>query len=77
MRSTIDKAGRVVIPRRLRDEVGMHAGDVEITVDGAAVRIEPLAGEELIEEHGRLVIPASGAVVDDDIVRELRDADQR
>lgn len=67
----------MVIPRRFRDEVGMHAGDVEITVDGAAVRIEPLAGEELIEEHGRLVIPASGAVVDDDIVRELRDADQR
>lgn len=77
MRSTIDKAGRVVIPRMLRDRVGITAGEVEITVDGAAVRIEPVAGEGLVEIGGRLVIPASGLGVDDALVRELRDADQR
>ncbi|HWC28052.1 MAG TPA: hypothetical protein VG474_15790 [Solirubrobacteraceae bacterium] len=26
---------------------------------------------------GRLVIPASGVVIDDDVVRSLRDGDQR
>ena len=77
MRTTIDKAGRVVIPRQLRDRVGITAGEVEITVDGAGVRIEPLAGEGLIDIGGRLVIPASGVQVDDALVRELRDADQR
>lgn len=77
MRTTIDRAGRVVIPRRLRDEVGLHAGEVEITVDGAGVRIEPLAGEGVIEKDGRLVISAAGVVIDDEVVRELRDADQR
>jgi AbrB family looped-hinge helix DNA binding protein len=77
MRSTIDKAGRVVIPRRIREQVGLRAGEVEITVDGAAVRIEPLAGEGLIEKDGRLVISAEGVVIDDEVVRELRDADQR
>jgi len=61
----------------LRDRVGITAGEVEITVDGAAVRIEPVAGEGLVEIGGRLVIPASGLGVDDALVRELRDADQR
>jgi hypothetical protein len=41
------------------------------------VRIEPLAGEGLVEVGGRLVIPASGVAVDDALVRELRDGDQR
>jgi AbrB family looped-hinge helix DNA binding protein len=77
MRTTIDKAGRVVIPRQLRDRVGITAGEVEITVDGAGVRIEPVAGEGLVDVGGRLVIPASGVQVDDALVRELRDADQR
>jgi AbrB family looped-hinge helix DNA binding protein len=77
MRTTIDKAGRVVIPRQLRDRVGITAGEVEITVDGAGVRIEPVAGEGLVDIGGRLVIPASGVQVDDAFVRELRDADQR
>ena len=74
MRTTIDKAGRVVIPRPLRDQVGLTAGEVEVTVDGAAVRIEPVAGEGVIEVDGRLAIPASGTPIDDELVRRLIDA---
>jgi AbrB family looped-hinge helix DNA binding protein len=74
MRTTIDKAGRVVIPRALRDQVGLTAGEVEVSVDGAGVRIEPIAGEGLVEVGGRLVIPASGVAVDDATVRTLLDA---
>ena len=77
MRGTIDRAGRVVIPKELRRRVGISAGEVEITADGAAVRIEPIGGERLVEVSGRLVIPASGVTVDDALVRELRDGDQR
>jgi AbrB family looped-hinge helix DNA binding protein len=77
MRATIDKAGRLVIPKPLRDRIGLRAGEVEVTVDGAALRVEPLAGESLEERNGRLVIPASGAPIDDDLVRALRDAGQR
>jgi AbrB family looped-hinge helix DNA binding protein len=77
MRSTIDKAGRVVIPKPLRDRVGLLAGDVELSVDGAGIRIEPVAGEGLVEERGRLVIPTSGVPIDDELVRTLRDADRR
>lgn len=76
MRTTIDKAGRVVIPREIRRQVGLTSGEVEITADGAAVRIEPVAGEELIEVDGRLAIPASGVPIDDDLVQGLIDADR-
>ncbi len=55
----------------------MQAGPVEVTVDGAALRVEPVAGEELAEENGRLVIPFTGVTLTDEMVRALRDADQR
>lgn len=77
MRTTIDKAGRVVIPHQLRRRAGLSPGEVEVTVDGAGIRIEPVAGEGLVEVDGRLAIPASGTMIDDELVRELRDADRK
>lgn len=77
MRTTIDKAGRVVVPKVLRDRVGMAAGEVELTADGSGIRIEPVATDGLEVVDGRLVIPASGEVITDEMVRSLRDADQR
>ena len=77
MRSTIDKAGRLVIPKTLRDSLGLVPGEVEVTADGAGLRIEPLADDRLEDEDGLLVIPAADATVSDDLVRMLRDANQR
>ena len=77
MQTTIDKAGRLVIPKQLRDQVGMQAGPVEVTVDGAGLRVEPVAGDDLVEENGRLVIPFTGVRLTAEMVRALRDADQR
>jgi len=78
MRATIDKAGRLVIPKQLRDEVGLRPGEVEVSAYGVGLRVEPVVGEEsLAERGGRLVIPAAGVQIDDDLVRSLRDAGQR
>lgn len=77
MRATIDKAGRLVIPKPLRDRLGLRPGVVEVVADGAGLRVEPLAGESLVERGDLLVIPASGTPIDDDTVRALRDDDQR
>ena len=76
MRTTIDKAGRVVIPKPLRDALGLVPGEVEVTHDGAGVRIAPVAGTGTTERRGRLVIEGGVALTDDD-VRSLRLADQR
>ena len=77
MRATIDQAGRLVIPKALRDRLGLRPGVVEVVADGSGLRVEPLAGDDLEERDGRLVVPAAGATISDDVVRSLRDADQR
>jgi bifunctional DNA-binding transcriptional regulator/antitoxin component of YhaV-PrlF toxin-antitoxin module len=76
MRTTIDSAGRVVLPRALRLDVGIVPGEVEIVVDGNALRISPVAADELTEEDGLLLLSDGPAMTDDD-VRHLRLADQR
>lgn len=78
MRVTIDRSGRLVIPRALRERIGLaHGGEVEIALDGAAVRIEPIAGVELAEQEGLLVIPSTGRSVTAADVEELVDADRQ
>ena len=77
MRTTIDKAGRIVIPKELRDRAGIVPGEVELVPDGMGLRLEPIAADELIEHDGLLVIPASGTTVTTDAIRALRAADQR
>lgn len=77
MRTTIDRAGRLVIPRSLRDRIGLgDAGEVEVDLDGAGIRIAPVAGNDLREEAGLLVIPSTGATITAAGVRELIDADR-
>jgi antitoxin component of MazEF toxin-antitoxin module len=77
MRTTIDKAGRLVIPRALRVSLGLTQGEVEVTADGAALRVEPVSGHELAQEAGRTVIPSAGIPLSDETVQALRDAGRR
>lgn len=77
MKAAIDDAGRVVIPKRLRDELGLTPGAVEVVRDGAGVRIERLTDPDLEWVGDRLVIPASGDALDDADIRDLRLSDQR
>lgn len=77
MRATIDKAGRLVIPKPLRDQLGLRPGEVEVIADGASLRVQIPTGDLVEEREGRLVIPAAGGSIDDDLVRALRDAGQR
>ena len=57
MRTTIDKAGRIVVPKALRDAVAMHAGTVvEIAAvdDALEIRLAPTP-VRLEERDGVLV----------------------
>ena len=77
MKATIDKAGRLVIPKALRDRFGLRPGTVDVRADGSALRVEALASDELAERDGLLVTAATDFTMNDDDVLDLRDADQR
>jgi AbrB family looped-hinge helix DNA binding protein len=57
MRTTIDKAGRVVIPAAIRDRAGLAPGaELEITEDELGIRLERVAaGPRLVKIGRRLV----------------------
>ena len=83
MEVTVDKVGRVVIPKRLRTAFGIGP-DSKLTMveDGFGIRIEPvLSGERMIEERDgfMVLLPPSTEhePVTDDMIRGLRDSLQR
>jgi AbrB family looped-hinge helix DNA binding protein len=57
MRTTIDKAGRVVIPAGIRERAALVPGtELEITLDDTGVRLERVApGPRLVRVGKRLV----------------------
>jgi AbrB family looped-hinge helix DNA binding protein len=64
MITTIDKAGRVVIPAALRDRAGLTPGtELRISLDGFGVRLERVApGPKLVKVGRRLVARPTAAV---------------
>ncbi len=66
-----------MIPKELRDRLGLAPGDVEVHAEGAGLRVEPVVGERLEERAGRLVVPATAARLTDEDIRKLRESDQR
>jgi AbrB family looped-hinge helix DNA binding protein len=64
MRTTIDKAGRLVIPAAIRDKAGLAPGTtIEISLEETSVRLERIApGPRLVRVGKRLVArPTVGA----------------
>jgi AbrB family looped-hinge helix DNA binding protein len=78
MEAVIDQAGRIVLPKFIRDALGLLPGTkVDISPYGAGVQVVP-AGRtaRLVEEDGVLV--SSGEMpVDDDILFGLIDASRK
>jgi AbrB family looped-hinge helix DNA binding protein len=57
MTTTIDKAGRVVIPAAIREKIGLRAGvEIEIIADDFSVRLVPTGrAPRLIRKGKRLI----------------------
>lgn len=78
MNATVDSAGRVVVPKALRDALGLRAGStVDISRYGAGLQLIPVGRTaRLVEESGALV--ATGETqIDDDVVFGLVDSGRR
>ncbi|MCE9622509.1 MAG: AbrB/MazE/SpoVT family DNA-binding domain-containing protein [Actinomycetia bacterium] len=81
MRVTMDRVGRIVIPKGLRDQLGLQPDDeLDASIDGHAIRLEPrqMGDRLVVEVDGLAVLRAvGGATLTDRMVRDLRDAEQR
>ncbi len=80
--TTIDKAGRVVIPKQVRDELGLEPGDTLVfTSEGESVTLRPLhANAPLQKERGVWVFRGGKPLSLDEanrIVREAREQRER
>lgn len=82
MKATLDKAGRIVLPKPLRDEFNLEAGDsLEIESSGEDITLRPARGQaQLRKKHGVWVFrsgePLPAATVRDTVreIRQERDA---
>jgi AbrB family looped-hinge helix DNA binding protein len=81
IQATIDSAGRLVLPKAVRDEAGILPGMMlRITVQSGKVEIEPLPSEVKIVQRGPLWIavpseegpPLSEAAVEQ-VLRRVRE----
>jgi AbrB family looped-hinge helix DNA binding protein len=64
MRTTIDRAGRIVVPKALRDELSLVGGEtVELTVRDGRLEVEPLSSPMRLERRGR----GAAAVAEEDV----------
>jgi AbrB family looped-hinge helix DNA binding protein len=57
MKSTIDKAGRVVIPASIRERAGLVAGaELDVTLDDSGVRLQRVAPGPRLVKVGRRTV---------------------
>lgn len=73
---TIDKAGRVVIPKEVRDELRLEAGDtLTLESDGERVTLRPVrGGTPLQKERGVWVFRGGGPLSLDEANHIVEDA---
>ncbi len=78
VKTTIDSVGRVVVPKALRDALGLTPGSVlDLSRYGAGLHLVPSGRTaRLVEEDGVLVATGDGTV-DDDVVLGLVDDGRR
>jgi AbrB family looped-hinge helix DNA binding protein len=57
MKTTIDRAGRLVVPKRIREEAGLSPGsELTIRVADGRIEIEPAPLEVRLVKRGRLTV---------------------
>ena len=82
IQTTIDSAGRLVLPKAVRDEAGILPGMVlKITLEEGRIEIEPVAREVQVVQKGplRIAVPQEeGALLSvDTVAQTLRELRQR
>jgi AbrB family looped-hinge helix DNA binding protein len=78
MRTTIDSAGRLVVPKVLRDRLGLTPGStVDVSPYGAGLHMIAVGRTARLRTVRGAVVAESDTVIDDEDVFALIDADRR
>ena len=65
METTLDRFGRIIIPKNVREDMGLEAGAVlQIEKQGEKIVLKPTQGEPQVVEKKGILVFTGGAVGD-------------
>jgi len=77
MKTTIDAAGRVVVPKKIREAVQLEAGsELDVRVENGVIQLEPVAAPVKFKKRGRFLVatrPGQAATLTQEMVEATRE----
>ena len=65
METTLDRFGRIIIPKNVREDMGLEAGAVlQVEKQGGKIVLQPVQGEPQVVEKKGILVFTGGAVGD-------------
>jgi AbrB family looped-hinge helix DNA binding protein len=78
VKTTIDGAGRIVLPKPLREALGLVAGStVDVSQYGSGLQIIPAGRTARLVEEAGVLVATGGTAINDDMVLNLIDTARR
>ncbi|MBW3653567.1 MAG: AbrB/MazE/SpoVT family DNA-binding domain-containing protein [Actinobacteria bacterium] len=78
MKTSIDSVGRIVVPKPLRDALGLTPGaTLDISRYGAGLQLLPTGRTARLVDEAGVLVATGDTAIDDDVVFGLLDAGRR
>lgn len=78
MKSTVDAVGRIVVPKPLRDALGLRAGSVvDVSRYGSGLQIVPTGRTARLVDESGVLVATGETTIDDEAVLGLLDSGRR
>lgn len=78
MKASIDSVGRIVVPKPLRDALGLTPGStVDVSRYGAGLQLLPIGRTARLDDESGVLVATGDTVLDDDDVFGLIESGRR